>query len=451
MKKNETAITLISLIITIIIILILSGISLTLLSGNNGILFQASIAKKVTNQASALELAQTEATGSFDSNGKFDSESFIYNIKKNLNVSEENITKYNNSDKIKFKLNNYNILVNENGKVQIAVQPGEELENTSYNNYIDSNGKTATIPKGFTVDLSENIIDNGLVIQGPDKSEFVWIPTTINELSQCSQADGTCNLELTSNILICTKHNNNNIVGKLYDNISNSYILGYSGNSGRREPAILDRVDTSDAFTIENLKSEYLEMAISIAKYKGFYIGRYETSLSDADNSDNGSEGTLGTVQSKAGYKPLSVGNTVIKNWYGLYKKQNKTYTGKDNSVSSSMVWGSQYDRIYNWVLQGNDGNKINESNNALHNLTSSYITGKATISGKTDKINNIYDLEGNLTEWTLEANTQANNSQVRIIRGGYYNTAYKPFIINNIPPNQSYSTIGSRLALYIK
>ena len=38
---------------------------------------------------------------------------FIYNIKKNLNVSEENITKYNNSDKIKFKLNNYNILVNE--------------------------------------------------------------------------------------------------------------------------------------------------------------------------------------------------------------------------------------------------------------------------------------------------------------------------------------------------
>lgn len=46
--------------------------------------------------------------------------------------------------------------------------------------YTDKNGDIAYIPKGFTVSTNEDeqTISTGLVVIGPDGSEFVWIPTT---------------------------------------------------------------------------------------------------------------------------------------------------------------------------------------------------------------------------------------------------------------------------------
>ena len=89
-------------------------------------------------------------------------------------------------------------------------------------------------------------------------------------------------------------------------------------------------------------------MATSVAKYGGFYVGRYETSLSNATST----ESKDGNIQSKPGVMPTSAGNSATSRWYGLYSKQ-KEYTGKNGSVESSMIWGSQYDRILNWVKEG--------------------------------------------------------------------------------------------------
>ena len=50
MKKNTKGITLIALVITIIVLLILAGVSIAMLTGDNGILTQAQNAKNKTER-----------------------------------------------------------------------------------------------------------------------------------------------------------------------------------------------------------------------------------------------------------------------------------------------------------------------------------------------------------------------------------------------------------------
>ena len=57
------------------------------------------------------------------------------------------------------------------------------------------------------------------------------------------------------------------------------------------------------------------------------------------------------------------------------------------------------------WALTGADAKRVTQEGNAAHNLSTVYETGKQTIEGKIDRINNIYDLEGNNLEMTVEVN----------------------------------------------
>lgn len=68
--------------------------------------------------------------------------------------------------------------------------------------------------------------------------------------------------------------------------------------------------------------------------------------------------GSIGNAQSKIGVVPLSSNNSAINGWYGLYDKS-KSYTVSKNSVQSSMIWGSQYDAMLNWALEGIDAEKV--------------------------------------------------------------------------------------------
>ncbi|MEI3355638.1 MAG: hypothetical protein V8R81_00885 [Clostridia bacterium] len=75
--------------------------------------------------------------------------------------------------------------------------------------YKDKNDDTATIPAGFQVSLvgSQNKITNGLVVRGPDESEFVWVPVDdINDMAQCSTAGGDCNLIYQMVMNLCALH-----------------------------------------------------------------------------------------------------------------------------------------------------------------------------------------------------------------------------------------------------
>ena len=62
-KKQTKGITLIALVITIIVLLILAGVSIAMLTGDNGILTQAQNAKEETEKASLIEQVQTDILG----------------------------------------------------------------------------------------------------------------------------------------------------------------------------------------------------------------------------------------------------------------------------------------------------------------------------------------------------------------------------------------------------
>ena len=385
-------------ILNIIVLLILAGVSIAMLTGNNGILTQAKLAKENTQTAKEQE-------------------------EKGLD-----------------KINSY---INEK---------------TIKDNYTDINGDKATIPEGFTVDEKENIISKGLVVHGPDKangdngSEFVWVPVPdINSMSQCSTAGGSCNLQLQDGVLKCTTHNSTEIVGKLYATVEEEFgteNTTYNANDGLREPAYLKDTDYGDAskyntigLTLATMQEDYKNMSVSVAKYGGFYVGRYETSLSDATASY---AGTKENVQSKPGVMPTSAGNSATSSWYGLYSKQ-KEYTGKNGSVESGMIWGSQYDAMLNWAKNGGDKDKITSTsfgNNSDGNVST---TGNSKYSK--DSINNIRDLGGNLFECTQEALY----TEARVLRGGCCGFASPPsFRYCNYPSDTS-SGYGSRFILYIK
>ena len=124
-KKNVKGITLIALVVTIIVLLILAGVAINLSVGENGIFKRAQNAKDITEQA------------------------------------EEN-----------------------EQKAMTQLEATMSLQNEEY---IDSNGDKAIIPKGFAVS-KENIIEDGLVILDAKGNEFVWVPCTENEYKEADDS-----------------------------------------------------------------------------------------------------------------------------------------------------------------------------------------------------------------------------------------------------------------------
>ena len=83
-KKNlgNRGITLIALVITIIVLLILAGISIATLTGENGILTKANNAKTDTTRAKAEEEIKLAVMASRNKDGKFDVDIFKEEIEK---------------------------------------------------------------------------------------------------------------------------------------------------------------------------------------------------------------------------------------------------------------------------------------------------------------------------------------------------------------------------------
>ena len=99
MKKIEKnkGITLIALIVTIIVLLILAGVTISTLTGESGIMIIASDAKKETAKANAEERVRIEVLGSCDESGNVNIEKLNENLRKieNLKYEGENLSEDN--------------------------------------------------------------------------------------------------------------------------------------------------------------------------------------------------------------------------------------------------------------------------------------------------------------------------------------------------------------------
>ena len=464
LKSKNKGITIIALVVTIVVLLILASISIGALTGDNGIINQAHTAKEDTEIASweeQIDLAIIDAE-------KKHRNPTLDDVKEELK-NKGIINDYSQVDKDGVITTNkpvYEIA----GKLDDYVPFGPEKFATKNEEYTDETSeeeyKTVTVPEGFKILEEASKIDDGLVIEDKKGNQFVWIPVSdINDMAQCSKTDGNCNLELKGNELKCTTHNSTEIVGKLYATTTGDNQFGtenktYNPNSGLREPAVVTdnpsgtgtKYDgdtnklsiikenyTTEEF-LKDLKSQYKEMATSVAKYKGFYVGRYELGL----DTENGNVPTSQKEDGKNGVETADINNYYTRYWYGLYKKclEYKVPETNNSLVTSSMIWGSQYDAMMNFMKRrGKESAITSTSNGSIQN--NSYETG----TKETDVILNVFDLYACHHEYTLEASS----IWYRIFRGGSSVSSISPSSRGNFFPHQSGDNHSSRLTLYIK
>ncbi len=378
-KKNK-GITLIALVITIIILLILAGVSIAMLTENNGILAQAKLAKENT------DLAKQE---------------------------EEN------------KLATNNNYINE--QLGNAI-PGKIVTETKKDNYVDANGDKATIPAGFTVSkiAEEQNVADGLVIYDIPKTEIANIDwTTKNE-------DGAYNIQTLYNqfawipVANAEEYQRELSYPSFYE--SNLEITPQNSTFTDTNYLPEDIQPTTDDAT----NNEIAERS-AVLKYNGFYIARYETGKDEA-NVVSKQNATVYANETQENFKAIG------KTMYG----DSSTY------VKSAMCSGIQWDMIMKFVDGKIDG-KGKKYDVRIYNQERHRGVNKGVeIAGNNlaDKVQNIYDLEGNGIEYVAEKN---NTSSPFIGRGGDYNNgSYDRASRRNHGNGKGNSNVTFRMALYI-
>ena len=124
---KEKGITLIALVITIIVLLILAGVAIATLLGDNGIITRATTAKEKTQQAGAVERVQVEVQGSYGADGFLDYTELQKNLNNVQGIDKESIPTSIESASfpIKVTVDGMNIEIKENGEVKLAFDAKE--------------------------------------------------------------------------------------------------------------------------------------------------------------------------------------------------------------------------------------------------------------------------------------------------------------------------------------
>ena len=138
-KNKERGITLIALVITIIVLLILAGVSVAMLTGQNGILMQANNAKASTANKSAKEKVESAviATMSQSKRGTLDADKLVKEITDNYGG-----TVTNNKFPLKVTMGEKYYTIEETGDIK----EGQKAEMISFT----CEGKTYQVESGMT-------------------------------------------------------------------------------------------------------------------------------------------------------------------------------------------------------------------------------------------------------------------------------------------------------------
>ena len=410
--RKEGGITLIALVLTIIVLLILAGVSIATLTGPNGLLTRANEAKTETGKAGAKEKVQMEVAGSYDNSGNLSREMLNENLKNVQGLTSGTPIA---SFPAKVVVDGYEIVISNKGNIIDIAKPGEIVTggNTLYK---DETG-TAVIPEGFAVVKKPDTIENGLVISDKPNddmentaggNQFVWVPVSKENFETEFVRQDFGKQNIADDNFINTKPED----GKYYETI----------------PESIDETGTTQT-TINEAKNMYNSVKIN----GGFYIGRYEA----------GNENEKAVSKKNATvYNRIKWGNSMIDETGGAVEEARRMYPGK-----STLVYGVQWDAVMRW---------ISKDSILLQYLTNSTVKGNynnsnsiTTGSNPAYQMKNIYDMAGNVWEWTMEANY----TNLRVRRGGDYTNSGSDFPVahrNNSLPDNSFPSVGFRVALYV-
>ena len=325
-------------------------------------------------------------------------------------------------------------------------EEGNSNNPTIPKNYIPIDTATSTWGDGSTAP-SQDSVKHGLVIKDEKNNEWVWVPVP--------DVTVMCDTSNTTEYTLCGTTGETAVTTNKYSKsgiISGKTRTTPGTSSGYREPDLVTSYDVTDTYyktilgetgTKEQLAQlfvdEYKAMIESVSKYGGFYIGRYE--LSEA-----------GVQKDKA-----TLTNT---NWYDLYQKCK--ILNASNKVETRMIWGCQWDVTMNWLISSGakTSDEVNKDsstwgNYSNYNTANNYTEGTAgyeknagspqnTGSSENWKANNIYDLAGNVWEWTQEASGDVS----RAIFGGCYRNDGSSSPVSSRSETYPGSDLGSSIRL---
>ena len=420
--KNK-GVTLIALAVTIVVMLILAGVTISVLNGENGIVKQAQKAKEESKIKELKEKVRIDIAGKRVEN--INGELRVSVLKEILDKYFDNVpveTQITSETKLKAK--------EEYGKYEMKISDidvGEITYETSYTIFKDVNGEQVPIPEGYIVseNSDENIVNKGLVISDSRGNEYVWISCTVDSSSNKLQYKRT-------------------EWGVEKDGTDNSRAI-------KDELTLKDidvtysKTDTDNGINEEISKEIVAQINAekeSIKKYGGYYIGRYEVGK---DNK---------TAVIKAEQEPY-----VNIKWSKAYELAKGIGGGEGATtyLCSSYSWDTAINFIQNTTgknyatsIIGFNGNwKSQEVKDSSGKVIKPVNTAQRLNTGLTTALCNIYDMGGNVGEFTTELNP--GTSETVVLRGG---NSY-----NNSPAGyrwDSYSGIagglyGFRATLFLK
>lgn len=417
--KNK-GVTLIALAVTIVVMLILAGVTISVLNGENGIVKQAQKAKEESKIKELKEKVRIDIAGKRVEN--INGELRVSVLKEILDKYFDNVpveTQITSETKLKAK--------EEYGKYEMKISDidvGEITYETSYTIFKDVNGEQVPIPEGYIVseNSDENIVNKGLVISDSRGNEYVWISCTVDSSSNKLQYKRT-------------------EWGVEKDGTDNSRAI-------KDELTLKDidvtysKTDTDNGINEEISKEIVAQINAekeSIKKYGGYYIGRYEVGK---DNK---------TAVIKAEQEPY-----VNIKWSKAYELAKGIGGGEGATtyLCSSYSWDTAINFIQNTTgknyatsIIGFNGNwKSQEVKDSSGKVIKPVNTAQRLNTGLTTALCNIYDMGGNVGEFTTELNP--GTSETVVLRGGYNGPAGYRWDGNS---GNAGSYYGFRATLFLK
>ena len=436
MLKNKKGITLVALVVTIVVLLILAGVSINLVLGDNGI-----IAKAKEAQRKSAEATQNDLIGMNE---------LAQQLEEQINGSAGSGS--------------------GNGGAGTKV-PAEATAETAP--YFPDN----------TFTKKEGTIDTGLVIQDASGNEYVWVV-----VPRTTAVYKTTGLGKTA----FTDADYTSIEKDLKDYTS-TYVK-VSGYSDVYYPDDKNVGWFADETAYNNLKNSMLK---SVYKNGGFYVGRYEAGIAEnrTSNTEKNSDGKY-TIEGMP--TPVTKADAYPYTYVTRTQAQNLASNVNSGTKTSSLMFGVQWDLVL--AFMHNKGNiedstltsnsttignykdstfqlsqtgkyavysnySLSSTWNPSTKLTTNFVDSSrnkiaqssdgngilvTTGTSEKNKVMNIYDIAGNVEELTLEKTSR--DSSPCAARGGFY------YIIGSYGPaanrfdytttNPS-SSIGFRLSLW--
>ena len=404
---------------TIVVLLILAGITISLVFSDNGIIAKAREAAEKTNQAT-------------------------------INGQEEmnKVTEYMSN------------MVNGIGGGSTSEEPEDPTANWDLgkvDKVTSADGVVVPVPIGYTASsvATENTVVDGFVIyEGEEevndtnkdtaqetRNQFVWVP--VENPSEMYGTDSSGKkwgklYDFSSDGITLNNWTEQDGVMSITsatsyhepDVLNGSDGIQYDAVSSNLQQAGLDASATADTFKTQ-LETEFNSMIESVEKYGGFYIGRYET-------------GNLSQTEAVVVKNNEDISN---QTWYTQYNKSKGVAV--NSNVTTTMIWGCQWDATLMWMYNSRDEEKKIYTYNSTGKGNYGNSSLLATGSNESYAVNNIYDMAGNVWDWTIEAY----DTGLRVTRGGVYfldASTYPASYRDGSAPTNSYGLFSGRLALYM-